>query len=100
MTVLLWLGIFWTIYGVAGVFGIMHIPAKYRNKDWTKRYARLSGISWLMIGIPWIILYAVSVHCHFTWSITAFLIVLLSVPSIVFSICVDRKYRAKPAERK
>lgn len=99
MTVLLWLGIFWTFYGIAGILGVQHVPSKYKNKVWTKQYIRLCGIGWLMIGIPWILLYTAISHYNITWTIASFLIVLLSIPSIIFNICVEKKYKAKLGEK-
>ena len=98
MTVLLWLGVFWTLYGIAGILGIQCIPSKYKNKVWTKQYIRLCGIGWLMIGIPWLLLYAVTFHYNITWAITALLIILFSIPSIIFSIRTEKKYKAKLVE--
>lgn len=95
MKVILWLGIFWTCYGIVGILGIQCISPKYKNKVWTKQYIRSCGISWLMIGVPWILLYAVTLHYNMTWAITALLIVILSTPSIIFSIYIEKKYKAK-----
>lgn len=57
MIVLLSLGIFWTLYGVAGFLGFQRISERYKRKSWTKEYIQSCGIRWLMIGIPWIVLY-------------------------------------------
>lgn len=100
MTVLLWLGIFWTLYGIAGILGVQCVPSKYKNKVWTKQYIRSCGISWLMIGIPWLLLYAVASRYYITWPITAIFIVLFSIPSIIFSARIEKKYKAKLAEEK
>ncbi len=97
MPVLFWLGTFWTLYGLAGIFGMQRIPSKYKNRVWTSQYIRLCGISWLMIGIPWLLLYAVVCRYRISWAITAPLLVLLSVPSILFSIRTEKKYKAKLA---
>ncbi len=93
MTVLLWLGVFWTFYGIAGILGIQCIPSKYKHKIWTKQYIRLCGMGWLMIGIPWLLLYAVTSQLNIKWNITALLIVLLSIPSIIFSIRTEKNIK-------
>lgn len=53
-----------------------------------------------MIGIPWLLLYAVTTYYNIAWAITASLIVLLSIPSIIFSIRTEKKYKAKLAEER
>lgn len=55
-------------------------------------------MGWLMIGIPWLLLYAVTFHYNITWAITALLIILFSIPSIIFSIRTEKKYKAKLVE--
>lgn len=57
MGVILALGILWTLRGIAGILGFQVINEKYKNHDWTASYIRYRGKSWLMIGIPWLILY-------------------------------------------
>lgn len=100
MKVLLWLGIFWTFYGIAGILGVQCIREEYKNKVWTKQYIRLCGMGWLMIGIPWLLLYAFISHYNITWAITALFIVILSIPSIIFSICIEKKYKAELAKER
>ena len=41
MNVLLYLGIFWTLYGLAGLLGWQRINNKYKGYDWTKKYIRV-----------------------------------------------------------
>lgn len=56
MPVFLILGIFFTLYGAAGLCGFQRIAERYKYKSWTKSYVRACGIGWLMLGIPWILL--------------------------------------------
>jgi Ca2+/Na+ antiporter len=93
MEMILGLGIFWTIYGILGLFGIQHIPKEYKNKSWTQRYVRSCGISWLMLGIAEIVLYLIIFIYKIKWSITAALIILFATPYIIYSFYIDKKYK-------
>jgi hypothetical protein len=95
MTIILGLGIFWTIYGILGLFGIHPIPEEYKNKSWTLRYKRSCGISWLMLGIADIVLYLVVSTYEIKWTITAVLIILFATPYMIHSSFIDKKYKAK-----
>ena len=98
MMVLLSLGIFWTLYGVAGLLGFQRINERYKRKSWTKKYIQSCGIGWLMMGIPWIALYLLWYFYQVQWSVIALLMILFSVPSIVYSFCIEKKYKSKIAE--
>lgn len=98
MVVYLCLAVFWTFYGFAGILGFQRIPAKYKNKVWTKDYIRSCGMAWLTLGVPSLLLYAVASRFYMPWAVTASLIVLLTVPSIVFSCRIERKFKAKLEE--
>lgn len=100
MATLLSLGIFWTFYGILGLCGIQRIPSEYKNKAWTKQYIRSCGIGWLMIGVPWILLYAALSRHPVSPPVMALLIVLLALPASIFSFCIEKKYKAKCAEGK
>ena len=99
MGVILVLGIFWTLQGVAGVLGVQVINEKFRNHDWTPSYVRYRGISWLMIGIPWLILYLLAYNKDINKLAMCFLILLCGVPSIVYTIINDRKYKQMLKEK-
>lgn len=88
MKVILWLSIFWTLYGIAGILGFQVINEKYKNHDWTGSYIRRSGISWLMLGIPWLIIYLLSHGKDISW-----LLLLCAVPSVVYTMVNEQKYR-------
>jgi len=86
------LSCFWFIYGILGLVGIQHIPKKFRNKEWTKQYKFHQGISWLLISIPWLLLYFIDRKMMFLFELKALLIILTAIPSIVYSTVYDRKY--------
>ena len=54
MNIILITGLFATIYGIAGILGFQIISARHRGHGWTKKYIRSQGISWLLLGIPWL----------------------------------------------
>ncbi len=88
-------GIFWTIYGLIGLFGFQFaIPKKFRGQSWTKKYIRLQGLSWIVLGVPWIILasFATAYEIELYTKIIALLI--LSTPALLYSLIAGRKYRA------
>ena len=92
MGVILGLGIFWTIYGVAGIFGFQVIDEKYRNHDWTAGYIRYRGRSWLMLGIPMLILCLLARSREINPLAMCLLILLCGIPAVVYTIINDRKY--------
>ena len=57
MNVSLVLSIFWIVYGILGLFGIENIPEKFKGTEYEKAYKRRGGISWIMLGVPGVILY-------------------------------------------
>ncbi len=92
MRVVLALGIFWTLYGAAGILGFQVIDRKYRNHDWTKSYIRVQGISWLMIGIPWIVLYLLTYGRDIAPLVMCPIVLVCGIPSIILSVANERKY--------
>ena len=92
MNVLLILGIFWTVYGIAGLFGWQRINDKYKGYDWTKKYIRCLGISWLMLGIP-VIAFSKLHTPSYNESFIPLLLCML--PSIIFTAVVEKKFNAK-----
>ena len=45
MNALLFMSVFWIIYGIAGIVGYQNIPSKYKGHSWTKDYIRCQGIT-------------------------------------------------------
>lgn len=86
------LGLFWTLYGIAGLLGFQIINGAYRHHSWTASYIRRRGISWLMIGIPWLVLYFLAHGREISRLAICLLILLCGLPSIAYTIAIDRKY--------
>ena len=96
MKVLLFMSVFWTLYGIAGLFGYQNIPKKFKGYSWTKEYIRLQGITWLMLGVPLLMLYLIVNHLIPEENLNAELLVLsmfvLASPSVVFTYKWEKKY--------
>ena len=96
MYVLLFMSVFWTIYGIVGLFGYQRIPKNFHGYSWTKQYIRMNGISWLMMGVPLLALYAVVKIFFEEASLSAPLItcivMLLSLPAIIYTFINEGKY--------
>ena len=95
MGTILVIGIIWALYGLAGLFGIQKIPSKFKDKSWTKHYIRYQGISWLLLGIPWIVLDVITEDKGFGMPVMLFLILACSLPGFVYTVILDRRYTAK-----
>lgn len=48
MGTILVIGIIWTLYGLAGLFGIQKIPSKFKDKSWTA----FCGVQWPLVRWP------------------------------------------------
>ena len=96
MKVLLFMSVFWTLYGIVGLFGYQNIPKKFKGYSWTKEYIRLQGITWLMLGVPLLMLYLFVNHLIPEENLNAELLVLsmlvLASPSVVFTYKWEKKY--------
>ena len=96
MKVLLFMSAFWTLYGIAGLLDYQNIPKKFKGYSWTKEYIRLQGITWLMLGVPLLMLYLFVNHLIPEENLNAELLVLsmlvLAIPSIVFTYKWEKKY--------
>ena len=95
MDIIFAFGIVWVIYGFAGLLGFqVAIPKKAKARTWTKRYIRSQGLSWILLGVPWIILACASNGSNMHISTKILSLVLCSVPALLFTIIYDRKYKA------
>ena len=98
MNVLLFMSVFWILYGIAGLLGFQNIPAKYKGHSWTKDYIRSQGLTWLILGLPWFGLYLVRsfllAEANITTGQSVVILLLLSIPAVVVSIVYEKKYKA------
>ena len=88
------MGIFYSVYGVLGLLGVQVIPSEYRGKPWTKSYIRCRGISWVIVGIPWLVFYLIVRDMEINKLILVLILIGISFPSIIYSIAFERKYKA------
>ena len=99
MDTLLIMGIFWTVYGIAGLLGFQFIHPRYRGHSWTPDYLRRRGLSYLLIGIPWLILHLVRTYCFVETQInkTTFAVILIaiSLPGMIYSFIMETKFSEK-----
>ena len=98
MNVLLFMSVFWILYGIAGLFGVQNIPAKYKGHSWTKDYIHSQGLNWLILGLPWFGFYLVRTfllaEIDITTVMSVIILLLLSIPALIVSICTEKKYKA------
>ena len=98
MDVLLVMSIFWIGYGILGIFGIQNIPAKYKGHGWTKDYIRKQGITWLIVGVPWLAFYLVRIllipDADLNTGIELLILIALSLPALITTIIWEKKYKA------
>ena len=91
------LGIFWTLFGAAGLCGIRKIPSKIKGYSWGKEYFRRANIGYLLLGVPYFVLFVVIPACFPNFNhneISKILIIAPGLPSVIYSILNDRKYKA------
>lgn len=98
MNVMFVMGIFWTLCGIVGLLGYQNIPAKYKGHTWTKDMIRCQGKTWLMLGVPWILLYLAATFFFEdlnikmgTWILIA---ALVTVPGLIYTVVWERNYKA------
>lgn len=92
MEVLFVMSIFDIAYGIFGLFGKMNIPDKFKGHEWTKDYIRGLAVSYILLGIPYLILY-LAFRQYDPGLVKMFLFIILSaLPSLIFVIFHERKY--------
>ena len=95
MDVILILSTFWVIYGIVGILGFQIIRSEYKGHRWTKTYVRLLGVSWLMLGAPWLLFDRIAVHtaANIGTGLLCIVLLALAMPSIAFTFFIDKKCR-------
>ena len=98
MGVILVLSIFWIGYGIVGLIGFQNIPAKYKGHSWTKDYIRKQGVTWLVLGLPWLGFYVARTfflaEANISTGMAIVILLLLAVPALITTIILERKYKA------
>ena len=90
--VLLAMSIFDTVYGIFGLFGKMSIPEKFQNHEWTKNYMKEISAAYILLGIPYLILYFALQQYDPGYLKTFLLIILVALPSLALVIRTELKY--------
>ena len=98
MGVILVLSIFWIGYGIVGLIGFQNIPAKYKGHSWTKDYIRKQGVTWLVLGLPWLGFYVARTfflaEANISTGMAIVILLLLAAPALITTIILERKYKA------
>ena len=99
MNVVMYMSLFWTLYGIAGLLGFQNIPAKFKGHSWTEEYTRKQGLTWLLLGLPYLILSLVITRffpeLDGRHSVTSVAIIILGLPAFGYSVWLDRVYKAR-----
>lgn len=94
MDSVLFMSIFWIIYGILGIFfGIQVIPKKYKGSPYEREYKKNRGISWILLGIPYLIIDILAVNTSMERNQVVMLLIVCSIPSLVFDFWSQRKYQ-------
>ncbi len=92
MTIILCTSLFYIVYGICGLFGKINIAKKYKGHEWTKNYMKELGVSDILLGIPWLILYFAFEQYDPGFITTLLLIIILALPAFFLTIHIERKY--------
>ena len=98
MNVVMYMSLFWTLYGIAGLLGFQNIPAKFKGHSWTEEYTRKQGLTWLLLGLPYLILSLVITRFFpelDNRGIAYAAIIILGLPAFGYSVWLDRVYKAR-----
>lgn len=95
MNALLFMSVFWICYGILGILGIQNIPKDYKLTEYAKEYKKFSGIGWLLLGIPYFIIWIVAHNIDISQYIKIPIFVACTVPSLVYSYIGEKKFRKR-----
>lgn len=101
MNVVLIISIFWIIYGILGLAGIQWVPKKHRGKDYEKDYIRARSLTYLILGVPFLIFGVV--YKMMDPDVEAILLlgmlILAGVPGIIYDRKIAARYDDRQIER-
>ena len=100
MDTMLMFGVFMTLYGFLGIRGVNAINEEYKGTSFEKEYKKFRGISWLLIGIPWIAIHFLFEYTDLPLVARCLIISASAVPSIWYSVVGDKKYKKLFEEEK
>ncbi len=92
MEVLFAMSIFDIGYGILGLFGKINIPEKFQNHEWTKNYMKEISVAYILLGVPYLILYFALQQYDPGYLKTFLLIILVALPSLILVIHTELKY--------
>lgn len=93
MKILLIMSLFWVCYGILGIFGIQNIPNRMKNTEYEKEYKKFAGTGWLLIGIPWFVVWLVTHNKNVTAIYLIIILAVCAIPSMVYTHIGEKKYR-------
>lgn len=95
MESVLYLGVFWSIYGIAGLLGVQAIPSKFKWYSWTRDYICDRGKTWLILGTAWIALSIIFSNFNINSGWAVFAIIAVAIPALIYSVFIDKKYEKR-----
>lgn len=95
MKVLFTMSVFWICYGIFGIFGVQNIPKKFKDTEYAKSYKRFSGTGWLLLGLSYCIVWAVTHNKAISPHIVVYILAVCAVPSLVYTYIGEKKFRKR-----
>lgn len=92
MITVLILSIFFIFYGILGLFGIQNIPEVYLDTEFAKSYKRFSGIGWLLLGIPYLVVWIVTHNMGLPPLTIVLILLACGIPSLIFTCIGSIKF--------
>lgn len=85
------------VYIITGIFGLCGkqfiVPDKYDGFPWTKKYLQGNGLSWILLGVPWFILFLIPIKDRFDMITVMIILIFAALPSLAFSIYHTIKFK-------
>lgn len=96
--ILLLISIVWLIYGILGQFGITFVSPAYKNRTWTKQYKRENSFFYIILGVMWLMVAIFFMTTNMSFKMTVILVVVAAIPSGLYSMLNDKKWKMKLEE--